>query len=69
MTTFESGNIHPMRRLPFDYARCNGTTADLCKTCRRREPGHPKWQPFIAPSATSDGCKNHIGYASPATHD
>lgn len=46
--------------LPFDYARCQGTTAPLCQWCRRREPGHPTWQSYISPEWQTNGCPNFI---------
>ncbi len=49
-----------MRKLPFDYARCPGTTDEKCETCRRKEPGHPTWQTFIAPSIANGTCWNYI---------
>jgi hypothetical protein len=38
-----------MNYLPFDYARCWGTTLPICQVCRRREPGREYWQPYTAP--------------------
>lgn len=35
--------------LPYDYARCAGTTHPTCQWCRRREPGREQWQSYIAP--------------------
>ena len=35
--------------LPFDYARCTGTTHPTCQHCRRREPGREEWQSYIRP--------------------
>ena len=35
--------------LPYDYARCPGTTHPNCQHCRRREPGRSEWQTTIAP--------------------
>lgn len=35
--------------LPYDYARCAGTTHPTCQWCRRREPGRERWQSYIAP--------------------
>lgn len=46
--------------LPFDIARCVGTTAPLCQFCRRREPGDPVRQWYVAPAWTLDGCPNFI---------
>ena len=34
--------------LPFDYARCGGTTHQTCRLCRRREPGREQWQTYVA---------------------
>ena len=36
--------------LPYDYARCAGTTHPTCRTCRRREPGCEIRQAYIAPA-------------------
>ena len=33
--------------LPYDYARCTGTTHAACQVCRRREPGREHWQPYM----------------------
>ena len=48
--------------LPYDYARCAGTTAPLCEFCQRRtSPGRELWQDYIAPAWTLiDGCSNFI---------
>lgn len=47
--------------LPYDIARCTGTTHPICGTCRRREPGRAEWQTMIAPSKyVTTHCKNHI---------
>lgn len=35
--------------LPYDYARCAGTTHPLCQVCRRREPGRDQWQSWMQP--------------------
>ena len=35
--------------LPYDYARCAGTTHQTCQWCRRREPGREQWQSYIVP--------------------
>ena len=35
--------------LPYDYARCVGTTHPTCQWCKRREPGREQWQSYIAP--------------------
>ena len=37
-----------MQTLPYDYARCAGTTHPTCRVCRRREPGREQWQPYMA---------------------
>ena len=61
-------------KLPFDYYRCVGMTNSRtkasgtpermepqCNDCRRREPGHPDRQVYIAPAWThDDGCPNYI---------
>ena len=47
--------------LPFDIARCGGTTAPLCQQCRRREPGRDYWQTYIEPKWNTAGCENYIG--------
>jgi AAA+ ATPase superfamily predicted ATPase len=49
-----------MRKLPFDYARCPGTTDPKCETCRRKEPGHPTWQSYITPRIAGGTCENYI---------
>lgn len=46
--------------LPFDIARCAGTTAPICEFCRRKEPGRPEWQAVIAPACVWNSCPNHI---------
>ena len=48
--------------LSFDYARCSGLDDEaLCNMCRRREPGHPTWQSYIAPAIAANGkCPNVI---------
>ena len=48
--------------LSFDYARCGGVDDEaLCNMCRRREPGHPTWQSYIAPAIAANGkCPNVI---------
>lgn len=48
--------------LPFDYARCVGTTSLKCQGCRRREMGHPYWQSYIAPAIdlVTGKCSNFI---------
>ena len=35
--------------MPYDYARCQGTTHPTCQWCRRREAGLEPWQSYIAP--------------------
>ncbi len=35
--------------LPYDYARCPGTTHQTCQWCRRREPGRDQWQSWMQP--------------------
>ncbi len=35
--------------LPFDIARCTGTTHPTCQWCRRKEPGRDGWQTYIVP--------------------
>lgn len=47
--------------LPYDYARCSGTTHQTCQVCRRREPGREQWQSYIAAAIALDGtCSNFI---------
>lgn len=46
--------------LSYDTARCAGTTADICTTCARREPGRDEWQAHIAPAWSPLGCGNYI---------
>lgn len=47
--------------LPYDIARCPGTTHQNCIDCRRREPGRTEWQSVIEPAIWIDGvCKNKI---------
>lgn len=48
--------------LPYDYARCAGTTHSVCQTCRRREPGRSEWQSYIAPQIDllTGECADHI---------
>lgn len=46
--------------LSYDTARCAGTTAPLCATCARREPGRDEWQSHIAAAWTPAGCGNYI---------
>ena len=38
-----------MTHLPYDVARCIGTSNPVCTNCRRREPGHPTRQLFVTP--------------------
>ncbi len=62
--------------LPFDYSRCVGATnwatkppgeperlARQCNDCRRREPGSPDRQVYLAPSddARAGACMNYLG--------
>ena len=62
--------------LPYDYSRCAGATnwrtkapgeperiEQQCNDCRRREPGHPERQVYLAPlDAARDGlCMHYIG--------
>lgn len=43
--------------LPYDIARCSGTDAPICQTCRRREPGDPVYQSYDnAVPSTPDEC-------------
>ncbi len=57
--------------LPYDIARCPGTTHPTCQYCRRREPGsNLQW--LIAPpiEIMSGNCEMFIGqptYASDRT--
>lgn len=46
--------------LPYDYARCYGVRDPLCEKCRRRDPGHPTRQVFIAPAWDNGECRNLI---------
>ena len=46
--------------LPYDIARCPGTDDPRCASCRRREPGRPEWQTYIAPRITNAGCRHRI---------
>lgn len=36
--------------LPFDYARCAGTTHAACQQCRRTEPGREQRQSYVFPA-------------------
>jgi hypothetical protein len=45
--------------LPYDIARCAGTTAPICRGCRRKERGSPHRQSFIAPAVQPDGTCAH----------
>jgi hypothetical protein len=45
--------------LPFDIARCAGTTAPLCQQCRRREPGD-KYQWHVGAEIVGSSCRNYI---------
>lgn len=50
-----------MANLPFDYARCAGTSYTICQTCLRRTPGRPEMQVHIAPDPKDDQtCMEHI---------
>jgi len=46
--------------LPYDIARCKGTQHPLCQACRRREPGHPERQPYMAPPIEHGYCVHRI---------
>lgn len=46
--------------LPHDIARCPGTTAPLCQSCRRREPGRVEWQAYVEPRWSTAGCPHYI---------
>lgn len=47
--------------LPYDYARCTGTTHEICQTCRRTEPGHPTRQSFFSWRPVQNGtCAHYI---------
>ena len=49
--------------LPYDYARCAGTTYAACQNCQRREPGRAEWQSYIAAPIALDGtCSHQIPY-------
>lgn len=52
-----------MTALPYDYARCSGTTHPTCQMCRRREPGRAEWQSYIAApiDMLSGLCSHYIG--------
>lgn len=56
--------------LPFDYARCAGTTHAACQVCRRREPGREQWQSYIvAPIDMLTGqCSSFIGHETTTTN-
>lgn len=54
--------------LPYDIARCPGTTAPLCQSCRRTEPGRAEWQAYVAPRVTQAGCRHRIA-AVPAVEN
>jgi len=56
--------------LPYDFARCAGTTHPNCQFCRRREPGRDEWQSYVAaPMDTLTGvCELRIGTET-AEHD
>lgn len=42
-----------MTPLPYDYARCVGTTHSDCRYCQRREPGRDGYQWFMEPPAAA----------------
>ncbi len=46
----ESRRPDAMKSLPYDIARCSGTPNLICMQCRRREPGSPERQVYIAPA-------------------
>jgi predicted Fe-S protein YdhL (DUF1289 family) len=48
--------------LPYDIARCPGTTHQACFGCRRREPGNIQWQSYILPAidVMTGECQNII---------
>lgn len=59
-------------KLPWDYSRCVGMdnwqtkkTSDpssidsQCNECRRREPGHPKWQVYLKHAPDAQGVCMH----------
>lgn len=48
--------------LPYDVARCFGTDAPLCRTCRRTEPGRGVWQVYTIAriDRSARTCPNHI---------
>lgn len=48
--------------LPYDIARCAGTTHPTCQCCRRREQGRPEWQVYVATAidVTTGYCVNFI---------
>jgi hypothetical protein len=47
--------------LPYDIARCSGLSdVALCDTCRRREPGHPTQQWYMAAAYEDGECPGFI---------
>jgi hypothetical protein len=59
-----------MRTLPYDYARCLGTSMDACKHCRRTEPGREHRQVYMAPPIDRETgeCSEFIGPARKDSH-
>jgi hypothetical protein len=56
--------------LPYDYARCSGTTHATCQNCRRRELGRPEWQSYMAAPIALDGaCSGQIPYVGQVGKD
>lgn len=55
--------------LPYDIARCFGTTDELCKKCRRREPGDPVVQWYVNPAIEGGQCENFIEIKCEAKHE
>lgn len=53
-----------MSTLPFDYARCPGTTHVACQVCRRRDPGRAEWQSYMQPpiDMLTGQCPEFIGH-------
>lgn len=46
--------------LPFDIARCPGTEAEVCRDCRRREPGDVIQWKIMPPVEFEGECKDKI---------
>lgn len=46
--------------LPYDVSRRVGTTAPLCQSCRRTEPGRVEWQAYVEPRWGTAGCPHYI---------